>query len=172
LALSTGKRRRQRTRVTAVVKLTCAGFPTPVPTEAGPMPTDKGLGPDDRHGLEDRRKPAIQLNEGKRSLFVKWTRPRPRRCRTISCCRSRAFSASSRLFDLNGEANSVNKKHSSATIVADVKRFCHWIKRTKFSAHTSMTETTYVQQLRKAISGEFLFWGNVPSNQATDCDLA
>jgi hypothetical protein len=136
------------------------------------MPTDKGLGPDDRHGLEDRRKPAIQLNEGKRSLFVKWTRPRPRRCRTISCCRSRAFSASSRLFDLNGEANSVNKKHSSATIVADVKRFCHWIKRTKFSAHTVMTETTYVQQLRKAISGEFLFWGNVPSNQATDCDLA
>jgi hypothetical protein len=27
------------------------------------MPTDRGLGPDDRHGLEDRRKPAIQLNE-------------------------------------------------------------------------------------------------------------
>jgi hypothetical protein len=38
---------------------------------------------------------------------------------------------------LNGEANSLNKKHSSATIVADVKRFCHQIKRTKFSAHTT-----------------------------------
>src|ERR1700704_90618 len=27
------------------------GFPTPVPTEAGPMPTDKGLRSDDRDGL-------------------------------------------------------------------------------------------------------------------------
>jgi hypothetical protein len=31
-----------------------------------------------------------------------------------------AFSASSRLVDLNNEAKSPNKKHSSATIVADV----------------------------------------------------
>src|SRR5258706_1806075 len=34
-----------------------AGFPTPVPTEAGPMPTHEGLGADDRDGLEDRWKP-------------------------------------------------------------------------------------------------------------------
>src|SRR5204862_5029282 len=27
-----------------------AGFPTPIPTEAGPMPTYEGLGPDDRDG--------------------------------------------------------------------------------------------------------------------------
>src|ERR1700731_2219567 len=31
-----------------------AGFPTPVPTEAGPMPTYEGLGPDDCDGLQDR----------------------------------------------------------------------------------------------------------------------
>src|SRR5437667_8393890 len=37
-----------------------AGFPTPVPTEAGPMPTHEGLGPDDRDGLQDRWKPSIQ----------------------------------------------------------------------------------------------------------------
>ena len=37
---------------------------------------------------------------------------------------------------MNGEASSVNKKHSSATIVAEVKRFYYGIKRTKFSVHT------------------------------------
>src|SRR6195256_2736839 len=40
-----------------------AGFPTTVPTEAGPMPTHEGLGADDRDGLEDRWKPSIQLNQ-------------------------------------------------------------------------------------------------------------
>jgi hypothetical protein len=38
------------------------------------------------------------------------------------------FSASSRLFGLKGEANSARKKHRSATIVADVKRFCQAFK--------------------------------------------
>src|SRR4029453_3890119 len=36
-----------------------AGFPPPVPTEAGSMPTHESLGPDDRDGLGHRRKPAI-----------------------------------------------------------------------------------------------------------------
>jgi hypothetical protein len=36
-----------------------ARFPTPVPTEAGPMPTHERLRPDYRDGLEDRWKPAI-----------------------------------------------------------------------------------------------------------------
>src|SRR6266446_303313 len=40
-----------------------AGFPTPVPTEAGPMPTDKGLRSDDRDGLKDGWKPSIQLDQ-------------------------------------------------------------------------------------------------------------
>jgi hypothetical protein len=37
-----------------------AGFPMPVPAEAGPMPTHEGRGPDDRDGLEDRW---IQLDQ-------------------------------------------------------------------------------------------------------------
>src|SRR5262249_15047710 len=40
-----------------------AGFPTPVPTKARPMPTHEGLGPDDREGLEDRWKPPIKLDQ-------------------------------------------------------------------------------------------------------------
>ena len=40
-----------------------ARLPTPVPTKAGPMPTDEGLGTDDRNDLQDRRKPSIQLDE-------------------------------------------------------------------------------------------------------------
>src|SRR5258707_4285125 len=39
-----------------------AGFPTPVPAKAGPMPTHQGLGPDNRDRLEDRWKPSIQLD--------------------------------------------------------------------------------------------------------------
>jgi hypothetical protein len=40
-----------------------AGFPTPIPTEASPMPTDKGFGPDDRDRFQDRWKPSIQLDQ-------------------------------------------------------------------------------------------------------------
>ena len=40
-----------------------ARLPTPVPTKAGPMPTDEGLGTDDRDDLQDRRKPSIQLDK-------------------------------------------------------------------------------------------------------------
>jgi hypothetical protein len=60
------------------------------------------------------------MTRNKRSPFVSWTRPRTLRCSTISWCRSAAFSASSRLFDLNGEANRVRKTQSSAIIAADV----------------------------------------------------
>jgi hypothetical protein len=37
-----------------------AGFPPPISPEAGPVPAQKGLWPDDRDGLEDRWKPSIQ----------------------------------------------------------------------------------------------------------------
>jgi len=40
-----------------------ARFPKPVPAEAGPVPAHQGLGADDRDGLEDRRKPSIQLDQ-------------------------------------------------------------------------------------------------------------
>ena len=51
---------------------------------------------------------------------------------TLSRCLSAAFSASSRLLDLKGEVP------SSATIVADDKRFCNQIKRTRFSVRTGV----------------------------------
>jgi len=40
-----------------------AGFPTPVPTETGPMPTYERRRPDDRDSLEDRWKPSIQHDQ-------------------------------------------------------------------------------------------------------------
>src|SRR5438046_10151259 len=40
-----------------------AGFPPPVPTEAGSMPTYESLGTDDRDGLENRWKPSIQHDQ-------------------------------------------------------------------------------------------------------------
>jgi hypothetical protein len=55
-----------------------------VPAKAGTMPAHDGLGPDDRDDLEDRRKPTIELIKNRRSLFIKWTRPRAFRCNTIT----------------------------------------------------------------------------------------
>src|SRR5437879_6253383 len=40
-----------------------ARLPTPAAAKAGPMPTNEGLGPDDREDLQDRRKPAVQLDQ-------------------------------------------------------------------------------------------------------------
>src|SRR6266702_8896062 len=67
--------------------------------------------------------------KNKRSPFVSWTRPRTLRRNTLNWCRSAAFSASSRRFDLNGETNTVRNKHNRAIIAADVRRFGHVIKK-------------------------------------------
>ena len=40
-----------------------ARLPTPVAAKAGPMPTHERLGTDDREDLQDRRKPAIQMDK-------------------------------------------------------------------------------------------------------------
>src|SRR6266849_8909035 len=40
-----------------------ARLPTPVAAKAGPVPTHESLGPDDCENLQDRRKPAIQLDK-------------------------------------------------------------------------------------------------------------
>jgi hypothetical protein len=45
---------------------------------------------------------------------------------------------SSRLLDLKGEAPRFKRKNISATTVADDKRFCHQIKRTRFSVRTGV----------------------------------
>jgi len=50
---------------------------------------------------------------------------------------SAAFSASSRLIDLNGETNSLKRKKSSAIIAVDVRRFGHAINRNEvFGTHS------------------------------------
>jgi hypothetical protein len=61
----------------------------------------------------------IQLDEEQTIAVGKLTRPRTLRWSTLSCCRSAAFSASSRPIDLiglNGEANILKSRHSSATM--------------------------------------------------------
>src|SRR6266446_3795743 len=40
-----------------------ARLPTPITAKASPMPTHERLGPDDREDLQDRRNPAVQLDE-------------------------------------------------------------------------------------------------------------
>ena len=55
--------------------------------------------------------------KNKRSLFVSRTRLCTIRRNITTWCQSAAFSASSRLFDLNGEAKMARAKHSSAIIV-------------------------------------------------------
>src|ERR1700692_2067613 len=40
-----------------------ARLPTPVAGKAGPVPTHERLGPDDCENLQDRRKPAIELDK-------------------------------------------------------------------------------------------------------------
>src|SRR5499427_7148634 len=40
-----------------------ARLPMPVPTKAGPMPTNERLWTDDRDDLQNRRKPSIQLDK-------------------------------------------------------------------------------------------------------------
>jgi len=45
-------------------------FPAPIAAKTSTMPAHEGLWPDDRHGLEDRRKPTIQLDE-KQAIAVR-----------------------------------------------------------------------------------------------------
>src|SRR6476620_4242541 len=40
-----------------------ARSPPPIAAKASPMPTHQRLGPDDRENLQDRRKPAIQVDK-------------------------------------------------------------------------------------------------------------
>ena len=74
---------------------------------------------------------------------MNWTRPRTLRCSTITWRLSAAFSASSRLLGLKGEATRFNRKNISAIIAADVRRFGYPIKQTWFSAHTGAVFHTY-----------------------------
>ena len=75
-------------------------------------------------------------------------------CRsTISWCRSAAFSASTRLFDLNGETDRVRKSQKSAITAVDVRQFGHAINTDQvFGTHTGLIPT-FLLILPKASAG-------------------
>ena len=54
--------------------------------------------------------------KNQRSAFVSRARPFTLRRKTINCCLSAAFSASSRLLDLNGEVSMARRKRISAIV--------------------------------------------------------
>jgi hypothetical protein len=68
---------------------------------------------DNRENRQDRWKPAIQPDE-EPTILVR--EPRRLRRKTINWCRSAAFSASIRIFDLNSEARTARMKHGSSII--------------------------------------------------------
>jgi hypothetical protein len=114
-----------------------AGFPTPVPTEAGPMLTDKSLRSDDGDGLEDPWKPSIQLDQ-EQAITVRelgaTAHPPLQHNQLMSECRVLCLKSALRL---DGETNRVRKKQSSAIIPTDVRRFGHVINKDGvFGTHT------------------------------------
>jgi hypothetical protein len=81
------------------------------------MPTDQRRGPDNRENLQDRRKPAIQLDK-EPALMVRepdaTMQPTPQDNQQMS--KHRVLRASSRYFNLNGEARTARTKQSSPII--------------------------------------------------------
>jgi hypothetical protein len=104
--------------------------------KSGALPAHHSLWPHDRHGLEDSRKPAIQLDE-KQAITVGELSPTAHLAlQHNQHCLSAAFSASSQLLGLKNDASRFKRKNISAAIAADVKRFCHEIKRDEvFGTH-------------------------------------
>jgi hypothetical protein len=80
------------------------------------MPTYQRIGSNNHESRRDRRKPAIELNE-EPAVVVSETSPAlqvaPQDHQLMS---ERGFSASSRIFDLNGEAKTATTKHRSPII--------------------------------------------------------
>jgi hypothetical protein len=106
-----------------------AGFPPPVPTEAGSMPTYESLRSDDRDGPEDRWKQSIQQDQEQ----------------AIPICELGATSHLALQHNqlmterrvLGGETDRVRKRKKSAIIAVDVRRFGHAINTDEvFGTHT------------------------------------
>src|ERR1700720_4622365 len=89
-----------------------ARLPTPVAAKARPVPTHERLGPEDCENLQDRWKPAIQLDK-EPAIMVREPdaamQPTPHDHQLMS---KHALSASSRNFDLNGEARAARTKQN------------------------------------------------------------
>src|SRR5262249_61342966 len=99
-------------------------------------------------------------------------RPRTWRCSTISCCLSAAFSASSQLLGLKSDAPRFKRKKISATIVADIKRFCHQIKTDEvFGTHTQRIDH-FASDINRVSEKFRRFFGSasgLAATQGTNC---
>jgi hypothetical protein len=113
--------------------------------KADPVPSHEGLRVNNRDSLE----PSSWVKNN-RSPFVSWTRSRAFRRNIISCCRITAFSASSRLFDLNGETNRARRKENRAIIAADVRRFVHAINTDEVHEAAKWTESQGCDRRKKS----------------------
>ena len=91
------------------------------------MPPHEGLWANNCNGLEDCRKPSIQLDE-EQTIDIREPDTAahlpPQYDELMS---ERSVLCPSRLFDLNGETNRARQRQNSAIIVADVRRFAHVI---------------------------------------------
>src|SRR4051812_40803385 len=80
----------------------------------------------------------IELDEEQPLAIGELHAPRILRCRTITCCRSAAFSAQDSSWTWKGKPSRFSKSSRSAIITADGKRFCHQIKQDEvLSTHSS-----------------------------------
>jgi hypothetical protein len=105
-----------RSGIGLIADLVVVAANAPIVAATGPMPAHQRLRPDDRDGVENRGKPAVQLDEEKAVTVGELDTAANLRCSTITFCRA-AFSASSRPAGLKGDSSSLRRNHGSATIV-------------------------------------------------------
>jgi hypothetical protein len=80
------------------------------------MPPHQRIRLDNHHGLQDRRKPSIHLEE-EPAIVVRKLGPAPHLApQNDQLMSEHRISASSRLFDLNGEVSTARRKQISAII--------------------------------------------------------
>src|ERR1700694_4302308 len=87
-----------------------ARLPTPVAAKAGPVPTHECLGPDDCENLQDRRKPAIELDQEPAVIVRKPDAAMQPTSQDNQLMSKHRILSSKRNFDLNGEARTARTK--------------------------------------------------------------
>src|SRR6059036_2038612 len=116
-----------------------AGFPTPVPTEAGPMPTHQGLRSDDSDGPEHRLKPSIQQDQEQAIPICELdATPHPALQHNQLMTERRVLGLKSAL-RFEWRDGQVRKRKKSAIIAVDVRRFGHAINTDEvFGTHRGL----------------------------------
>src|SRR5437773_2762665 len=108
--------------------------------KAGPMPTHQGLRSDDSDGPEHRWKPSIQQDQEQAIPICELDATPHPALQHNQLMTQRRVSASSRLFDLNGETDRVRKRQKSAIIAVDVRRSGHVINKDEvFGTYTAQS---------------------------------